>query len=111
MGFAGRHHAQFHLFTQNHFRKLNSRISVSDLYKYARTFDNTTHTKFGVLMNKRKKKLQNYVGKDFTAAYEQLLNWRHDFAHAGVRHTTVEEALKTHRLAKWVLLTFDDAFC
>lgn len=110
VSYASRHHSQFGTFAQNHFRKLNSRIGMSDLSSYARTFDNSVHRKFGELITSRKQQLISRIGKDFTKAYGQILSWRHDFAHAGIRNTTVEEALVTHRLAKRVLFTFDDAF-
>jgi hypothetical protein len=108
--FASRHHDQFGIFAQSHFRKLNSRISLQDLYGYAKTFDKTVHKKFTQLIESRKSKLVTRIGRDFTTAYSQILSWRHDFAHAGLRNTTVEEALATHCLAKRVLYSFDDAF-
>jgi hypothetical protein len=108
--YAGRHHSQFAIFTQNHFEKLNSKVAVSDLYKYASTFDNAVHFEFGQLIKRRKGAIYKRIGKDFVASYNQILKWRHDFAHAGIRNTTVEEALATHRLAKRVLYCFDDAF-
>jgi hypothetical protein len=110
MNFAGRHLSQFGMFAQNQYRKLNSRISMADLYSYASTFDNSVHQKFGQIIVARKAKLMTRIGKDFTKAYSQILSWRHDFAHAGIRNTTIEEALMTHRLAKRVLYSFDDAF-
>jgi len=110
MSFAGRHHAQFENFTRNQYARLNSRISIPDLYNYTKTFDNGVHVRFGQLMTDRKAAIQGRTGKDIAAAYKQLLSWRHDFAHANVRNTTIEEALVTHRLAKRVLYIFDEAF-
>lgn len=110
INFASQHHNKFGTFAQNHFRKLNSRIALSDLSNYASKFDDSIHQKFKDLIKIRKTKLITKIGKDFTTAYSQILSWRHDFAHAGVRNTTVEEALSTHCLAKRVLYSFDDAF-
>jgi len=110
MSFASRHHSQFGTFAQNHFHKLNSRVSLSDLYGYARTFDNAIHQRFGQIVDARRTKILNRIGKDITKSYSQILSWRHDFAHAGIRNTTVEEALMTHRLAKRVVHSFGDAF-
>lgn len=110
MSFAARHHVQFGNYAQNQFAKLNSRISMNDLYGYTKTFDNKVHNRFCELITHRKGRMINKIGKDFTVAYGQMLSWRHDFAHAGIRNTTIGEALATHRLAKRVLLTFDDAF-
>lgn len=108
--FATNHHAQFGIFAQNHFNKLNSRIGISDLHKYTRTFDDTVHGRFGKLLDKRKKSILGRVGYDIVKSYEQILSWRHDFAHAGIRNTTIEEALITHTLAKRVLFSFNEAF-
>lgn len=108
--FASRHHEKFGMFAQNHFKRLNSRIALSDLTTYARTFDNSIHGRYGELLKQRKNRIDKKIGRDITAAYTQLLSWRHDFAHSGIRNTTVEEALSTHILAKRVLYTFDKAF-
>lgn len=108
--YASRHHEAFGLFTQNHFQRLNSRVNLSDLYKYASTFGNAVHRRFGEGLGFRKRRIELATGKDITAMYKQVLSWRHDFAHAGVRNTTIEEALATHRFAKHVLYAFDDAF-
>lgn len=110
MNFASRHHEKFGTFAQNHFRKLNSRISLSDLDGYASTFDNSVHSRYGQMLKSRRERVDRKIGKNITSAYKQLLSWRHDFAHSGTRNTTVEEALAMHTLAKRVLYVFDDAF-
>lgn len=109
--YASRHHEAFGTFTQNQFNKLNSKVAVSDLNLYARTFSNDIHRHFGEALDRRKKQIEARTGKNITTAYKQILSWRHDFAHAGVRNTTIEEALATHRFAKRVLYAFDEAFC
>jgi len=111
VSYAGRHHAAFETFATNNYRRLNSRISVGDLYGYTGTFDATVETRFKALLAERKARLNDRIGKNIETAYKQILSWRHDFAHAGTRNTTIEEAANTHRLAKRVLYAFDDAFC
>lgn len=111
ISFAGRRHESFGLFTQNNYGKLNSRVSITDLYGYARLFGNEVHARFGEILDARKRRLESRIGKNIATSYKQILSWRHDFAHAGIRNTTVEEALATHRIAKRVLYAFDDAFC
>ncbi|HEV7660906.1 MAG TPA: HEPN domain-containing protein [Allosphingosinicella sp.] len=110
ISYAARHHLEFAVFAQNQFQKLNSRINLSDLFRYARNFGNPIHKKFSEVLNERKAKILLRTGKDFSKAYEQILSWRHDFAHTGSRNTTIEEAMATHRLAKRVLYAFDDGF-
>jgi hypothetical protein len=108
--YATNHHAAFGNFATNNFAKLNSRISLSDLYGYAKTFDSSVHDRFGQLLDRRKKLIDRRLGKSIVESYSQVLNWRNAFAHAGIRNTTIEEAIVTHRLAKRVLYTFDQAF-
>jgi len=110
IAYAGRYHNQFATFAQNNFDRLNSKIGIDDLYKYARIFDANVHTKFGVLVTARTNRLKQKLGVDCKSSYKQLLSWRHDFAHAGLRNTTVEEAIRTHLFAKRIIYTFDDAF-
>ena len=110
MNYAHRYHIKFGKFTQNQFKKLNSRISISDLNGYANNFDESVYDRFRNKITKRKDQINNRVGRDLTTSYTQMLRWRHDFAHSGTRNTTVEEALLTHKFAKRVLYIFDDAF-
>lgn len=108
--FASSHHSAFGNFTSNNYKRLNSRISIGDLYRYAGTFDDDVRDKFINLLDNRKKKIDFRIGKNIETSYKQILSWRHDFAHAGIRNTTIEEAMTTHRLAKRVLYVFDEAF-
>jgi len=110
MMYAAHHHVKFGNFTQRQFSRLNSRISISDLYGYARNFDGSVHQRFSDLMSIYKERYQLALGIDPSRSYSQILSWRHDFAHAGIRNTTVEEAFATHQLAKRVLYAFDKAF-
>lgn len=111
VSYAGRHHVAFANFATNNYKKLNSRIAINDLHGYTGTFDDNVSTRFKALLNDRRKRIDARIGKNIESAYKQMLSWRHDFAHAGIRNTTIEEAVATHRLAKRVLYAFDDAFC
>lgn len=108
--YATRQHSAFGTFATNNYKKLNSRISISNLHSYTKTFDGQVSLKFKEILSDRKKKIDARIGKDIEASYSQILSWRHDFAHAGIRNTTIEEAAVTHHLAKRVLYAFDEAF-
>ena len=110
VSYANNHHAKFGNFTQNHFKKLNSRIAIQDLYLYTKTFDQSVHRRFKETLNHYKERILRNTGQDVEEQYKLLLDWRHNFAHTGNKSTTVEEAIKTHRFAKYVLYSFDDAF-
>lgn len=107
---AKNHHSSFGEFTENNYKKLNSKITISDLNSYAEKFGATTKAAFKSKLNTRVKRIENRTGKSITTCYQQILSWRHAFAHGWVRSTTVEEALNTHRLAKRVIYAFEEAF-
>jgi hypothetical protein len=108
--YATGHHVAFGTFTLNNYKKLNSRIAVSDLHQYSSLFDDNVAIKFKDILADRKKRIDQRIGKNIETCYKQILSWRHDFAHAGIRNTTIEEAMTTHRIAKRVLYSFDEAF-
>jgi hypothetical protein len=100
----------FEQFVSNQFSKLNSKISEADLYGYTKVFGASIHTKFGVLLTSRKDRINNRIGKNICSHYKQILSWRHDYAHAGIKNTTISEAAEFHLYAKRVLFCFDEAF-
>ena len=110
VGFAARHHSNFGQYAERQYERLNSKIRLEDLYAYCRVYDSRVHDKFGRIIKHRKKRVIDLTGRDFSRDYNQIINWRHAFAHAGKKVTTVEEALRTHSYAKFMLHAFDDAF-
>lgn len=110
VNYASGHHEMFGEFARNRFERLNSRIAVQDLKVYTKQFNTSVHAEFKRSLCYRKNRIQCFTGQDVEKRYELLLRWRHEFAHAGNRITTIEEAIKTHRIAKHVLYAFDSAF-
>lgn len=110
INYAARHHAAFGSFAQNNYNKINSRISVNDLKRYAKLFDERIERKFKTRLSERKERISKRLGINIENRFHQLLDWRHDFAHAWKNNTTIEEALNTHRFGKRILYTFDEAF-
>lgn len=108
--YAGRQNALFETYAKNQYEKINSRIDIGDLYKYSKTF----HPQINVEFKNRIAKAKDYyllrTNNDIVKSYSQILDWRHDFAHAGKRVTTIEEVMKYHKLGKRVILLFGDAF-
>lgn len=102
-------HEEFGEFVVRKYQKLNSRIQISDLHSYSKLFSADVANRFVNSLSRRKERIEFFTGKNLKKEYENLLSWRHDFAHAGVRNTTLEEAHRTHRIALQVMLAFDDA--
>lgn len=108
--YSSSHNEKFAFFIENNFKKLNSKINIADLYQYAKMFDPAIHAKFDKELKRNRVRVQTFSGKDIVGSYSTLLSWRHSFAHSAERQTTIEEALKTHRLAKIVIQSYNKAF-
>lgn len=108
VSYCGTHHQVFGLFASNQFAKLNSRVSLKDLGNYAKLFGSERQTAFKDKLKERRGLILSRTGKDISERYEQILEWRHQFAHAGQQNTTVEEAFAAHAFGKRVIYTFAD---
>lgn len=108
--YASKQHISFGNFAMRHYEKLNSRIRVKDLEGYCKLYDPSLHRKFKYLISHRKKNILERVGKNIETSYDQILDWRHAFAHARVRNTTIEEAIETHRVGKRIIYIFSETF-
>jgi hypothetical protein len=110
VSYASRHGSSFEEFVERNYEKLNSRISFNDLKKYAKTFDDRICSRFVSIVDRRRQVAVRLTGKSPISQLDQLLKWRHDFAHAGKRQTTIEEAVNTHRLSSIIICSFHKAF-
>jgi len=109
-GYANRVHHKFGIFAVENFKKINSRIKMNDLYGYCKLFDPNINKRFKSLLDQRKKALLLRTSQDIEDRYEQILCWRHGFAHAWIRNATIEDVVRAHRAGKRVLYVFDQAF-
>ncbi|MUZ72875.1 hypothetical protein GOZ90_09285 [Agrobacterium vitis] len=109
-GYANQQHIAFGEYARRSYEKINSKIKVSDLTNYCKIFDPTIKTRFQERLKSKKTALLERSGIDIARSYQQILDWRHDFAHKANRNTTIEEAAKTHRIGKRIIYIFDDAF-
>lgn len=110
ISFSSKQNLKFSEYVVRKYDKLNSKIALRDLCKYCNDFEPSARTRFNENRNKRKNRISNALGQDVEKKYEQLLDWRHDFAHKAIRNTTIEEAMEFHRYAKHILLAFYDSF-
>lgn len=108
--FASNHHCKFADYVSSSYSQLNSQIRVNNLKGYCKDFDPGARTKFDSLFKTRKNIIKTRIGRDIEDSYNQIIDWRHDFAHAAQRKTTIEEAYKFHILGRHVLFTFYDSF-
>ena len=108
--YAERRHLDFHYFIDKNYERLNSRVKVSDLNRYCKLFGDQIHHSFKTNLRSRREKIDARMSKNIKTCYEQILDWRHDYAHSAVLNTTIEEASEFHMYGKRVIYAFADAF-
>ncbi len=107
---AAKRHTDFENFTEKNYSRLSSRVKINDLQRYANLFGPATNNRFRTILGSRQHRISDRTGVSIKKSYEQILDWRHDYAHGGIKHTTIDEALKFHLFGKRVLYCFNEAF-
>ncbi len=108
ISYASRHNQEFEGFVERHYDKLNSKIDPNNLRQYAKLLDPRLGEEFKLTLERRRKLFSKLSGRNVEKQLRTILGWRHEYAHAGNLVTTVEEALRTHRLAKIPIQTFEE---
>jgi BMFP domain-containing protein YqiC len=108
--YAARHNVTFGRFTESAFDRIDSRIKISDLHKYCKHGGPDVSKAFKLALSRRRKLYQTISRVEFDKSYELILKWRHAYAHAGKKNTSLEEAIKKHKEGFPVLLAFAEAF-
>lgn len=109
--FCSSHSPVFGVFASRQYDRMNSRINLSDLYGYSKLFGDVIRQRFKDKLTKRRSTIMARTGRDIAEIYDQILRWRHQYAHAGQQNTTIEEAYAAHTFAKRILFIFSDAIC
>lgn len=107
---AAKKHREFEEFASRNFDRLNSRVRVDDLKRYAGLFDDRIKAEFNIRLSEKKAKISARTGHSIVERYNQVLAWRHAYAHSGQKNTTIREALEFHNYAKRVVYCFSQAF-
>ncbi|MBK7361849.1 MAG: hypothetical protein IPJ01_05990 [Micavibrio sp.] len=110
INFSSKQNIKFSEYVGRRYDKLNSKIAVNDLCRYCNDFQPPSRAKFNAYRKRRKEKISSLLGQDIEKKYEQILDWRHDFAHKALRNTTIEEAIEFHRYSKHIIFAFYDSF-
>jgi hypothetical protein len=108
--YAASRHVDFGTFARNQYDRINSKIRVKDLKNYCGVFGTPIENRFKASLSARKSKILKRARKNIETSYEQILDWRHDFAHQWNRVATIREVVETHKAGKRILYVFDDAF-
>lgn len=102
--------ADFSSYINRRFNRMNSRIRLPDLYKYTEEFDPSLKKKLKEKIQLRKNKIEKRTGINIIERYDNILEWRHDFAHENRMNTTIEEIKKDYNFANRVIYCFNEVF-
>lgn len=108
--YSSRHHFHFGSFIERSYSKLNSRVSINDLNKYCGLAGISVQADFKARLTARKRRYLKFSHVEIAKSYEQILAWRHSYAHSGKKETSIEEAYRTYREAIGVIISFQEAF-
>ena len=108
--YSSRHHHEFGAFVERNFEKLNSKVSIGDLYRYAEVAGPVVSSAFKQKHKRYKALCLRFARVNIDESYKQILRWRHAYAHAGQKSTSLEEAFRKHEEAKRILYGFASAF-
>ncbi|WP_287788853.1 MULTISPECIES: HEPN domain-containing protein [Atlantibacter] len=97
-------HDKFSHQVEKKYNYLNSKIKYASLKEYLSHFDGDVNH-FENRVKVYSSKLKNEINK----TYDQILNWRHSFAHANNTVTSLSAAYRAHRYAKYILYSFEDS--
>lgn len=100
------YHGKFGGFVERHYTKLNSKINRDDLESYADVFDPSCASAFKSLVDASENRIALRTKNSVKGSYANLLRWRHNFAHSGVRSSTLEEVQRAHLFGKRVIHCF-----
>jgi hypothetical protein len=102
--FAAREHAVFGVFAESTFGRINGRIRLDDLRKYARRFGQSYESDFLDRLDSASDLHLRRHRRDLRSTYGNLVVWRHDFAHAGrTASATYQEAVQAYQDGKIVI--------
>lgn len=93
-------------FARNYFERLNGRIKYEFLWKeYARRFGERYRKRFRSRMDAVERAFLTSDHKSVITSYNNLITWRHSFAHEGIIPGTVNygEAAESYQIGKKVI--------
>lgn len=93
-------------FTEKYFKRINGRIKINVIHDdYLTKFGDNYLVSFKQEVEKTRINFLKTHKRDFLAAYQNLIEWRHQFAHQGAINTTAtfEEVTQAYEDGKSVI--------
>jgi len=102
-------HAVLGNVAEYHFERLSSKIHIDTIRKvYAGQFGEFYRLKFQELLDNKESEFLTRSGRSLREAYNNLLTWRHAFAHEGKKLATLDDVVSVLSLCEMVIYTLDD---
>jgi hypothetical protein len=104
--FSSRKHKVFGTFVSKHFEKINGRIRLCDIKgEYLPRFGEVYLKGFAARLDEAENLELRGSGRSIIASYNNIITWRHQFAHEGIFVSTVtySEAVDCYALGKGVI--------
>ena len=104
--FSFKKHKVLGCFVQSYFDRINGRIKTKILKKdYLPRFGEKYVTRFKRNLEKREKDILRTDGISILSAYNNIIQWRHNFAHEGQIPTTAtfDEVIKSYHYGKEII--------
>lgn len=110
--FARKKHTVFGSFIENHYDRLNGRITLAELRgKHIKRFGEKYARRFEKLLKASEDTVFQAEHKSVQSSYSNIITWRNEFAHAGQipQNATYEEVRKAYELGKEVIRCLADS--
>lgn len=108
--FAKRQHILLHRVIEKKFDRINGKIKIEVIRDdYLQQFGEEYSAKFKKIISRIDEEELRKVGASPVSSYANIISWRHAFAHALERQTTIDEVQKAYPLAKRIVHALDEA--
>jgi RiboL-PSP-HEPN len=104
ISFAKQQHTILHKMVETKFDRINGRIKI-DVIKsdYLLPFGEEFRDAFASELNRQEKEVLRAEGQSIISCYTNIIDWRHAFAHALERRTTLEGVQASYTIAKKIV--------
>lgn len=96
-------HCDYGYFMGNHLSRLNGRIRIEDLKKGVKNLGDRYENRFKNRLEKEKRNIYGKYEKDLCNSYNNLIQCRHSYVHAGNINLTFRECIDDYMIGKHVI--------
>jgi hypothetical protein len=110
ISFAKQQHVILHKMVEKKFDRINGKIKI-DVIKseYLLSFGEQFRDSFSAELQRQETEVLRSKGQSITSCYTNIIDWRHAFAHALERQTTLEGVQASYSIAKRVIVILHES--